>query len=98
VAQEVVHDLEAVEVDHHDGGLAARVEAALQLGDQGPSVRQARQFVVVRVVAGALLGLDPPLELDKHRRHGLQCVDLRAGPIVKVEVQEAEDSPRHVTE
>ena len=76
VAQVVVHDLESVEVDHHDGGLALRVEARLQLLNQRPAVRQSRQFVVVRVEARALLGVDATLELHEHRGDGLEGVDL----------------------
>ena len=98
VAQVVVHDLEPVEVDHHDGGLTLGVESGLQLLDQRPAVRQTGQFVVVGVEARALFGVDATLELHEHRGDGLEGVDLRRVPVVQVEVEEPEDAPRRVTE
>ena len=98
VAQEVVHDLEAVEIDDEHGRSAAGVQSVLQFSNEGSAVRQAGEVVVVRVVRRALLGFDPSLELDKHRSHGLERVDLRRYPGVKPEVQEREHAPGGVTQ
>ncbi len=61
VAQEVVHDLEPVEVDDHDRGVATRLETVHQLLDEGAAVRQSGQVVVVRVEDRLLLGVDARL-------------------------------------
>jgi len=81
-------------VDHHHGGLSLRVESRLQLVDQRSAVGQARQFIVVRVEARALLGVDSALELYEHGGDRLESIDLRRVPIVQVEVKEAEHPPR----
>ena len=51
-----------------------------QLLEQRPPVRQAGQFVVVRVVARLLLGVDSRLELHQHRGDRLEGVDLGGHP------------------
>ena len=97
VAEEVVHDLEAVEVeDEHRRRRACAAQPVLQLAQQGPAVGQPGQVVVEGVVLGPLLGVDARLELDEHRGDGLEGVDLRRLPGVQPEVEEAEDAPGRV--
>ena len=59
VAEEVVDLLEAVEVEHHQGRLAALAQRhgqqAARVLDQQAAVRQAGQFVVVGLVPGQFL-------------------------------------------
>ena len=47
MAERVVHRLEAIEVDHHDGGRLGRIEARLQLVLEAAAVRQSGQRVVI---------------------------------------------------
>ncbi len=70
----------------------------LQFAQQRAAIRQISQVVVVGVVRGALFGVDPRLQLDQHRRHRLQGVDLGGHPRAKCEVDEAEHAPRRLAQ
>ncbi len=93
VAQEVVHDLEAVQVEEEDRRLAVGGQADLQLPEQGAAVGQPGQVVVEGDVLGPFLGVDAGLELDQHGGDRLQGTDLLGGPGVEPEVEEAQDAP-----
>ncbi len=93
VTQEVVHDLEAVQVEEEDGRLPVGGQADLQLPEEGAAVGQPGQVVVEGDVLGPLLGVDAGLELDEHGGDGLQGADLLGRPAVEPEVEEAQDTP-----
>ena len=62
------------------------------------TIRQARQFIVVRVESSTFFGINTSLKLNQHRRDCLQRIHFRGYPVVEIEVKKTENSPRGVTD
>jgi hypothetical protein len=92
VAEIVVERLQSIQVDeeHGDRPVPTGGETIVEVGQQRAPVAQAGQFIVVGQVSESILGEGAGLHLGEERRDGHDCVQLAAGPLAVVELDEAE--------
>ena len=98
MTQVVVDRLEPVQVEEQrrDGaGLSGR-QSPVEVGQQGTTVVEPRQVVVLGEKAQLVLGDDAGLQLREQRCDRLECVELLGRPFAVAELDEPQDAGRDV--